>query len=133
FFFIAVKFLLPFSPKLFGGGVSSVRCYLCSDAQCELRIHIQTPNAIFLLTAQMLTDGLPQWVFHIRSFALDDTKRNTIDKQHQIGAVMLFAGASHYAVFFAYMKHIVPDVFPVNVLQGKTLFVAIYTLLQCLS
>ena len=58
---------------------------------------------------------------------------NSIYKQNQIGAVMLLTGTSHYAVFFAYMKYIVADIFPVDVLKRKTLFVAIYTLLQCLT
>ena len=46
---------------------------------------------------------------------------------------MLLTGASHYAVFFAYMKYIIINVFPVDVLKRKTLFITIYALFQGLT
>jgi hypothetical protein len=81
----------------------------------------------------MLTDSLFQGFFHVRSFTLNDAKWNAVNEQYQIGSVMLFTGASHYAEFFGYMKYIVADVFPVDILKCKTFFVAIYTLFQCLT
>ena len=78
----------------------------------------------------MLTDGLFQRVFHIGAFALNDAKRNAIDKQHQIGAVMLLARASHYAELFGYMKDVVLPVLPVDVLQREAFFIAIDALFQ---
>ena len=53
----------------------------------------------------------------MRSLALDDSKRNTVDEQHNIGARVMLLVLTVNGEFLGDMKYVVAEIIPVDIFQ----------------
>ncbi len=66
------KLLAPPRPELFGRGRRSITALLAVDGQQQHRIEVQRTDAVSLLVAEVLRNGLFDGVLHVGTLALDD-------------------------------------------------------------
>ena len=66
------KLLAPPRPELFGRGRRSVTALLAVDGQQQRRVEVQRTDAVGLLVAEVLRNGLFDGVLHVGTLALDD-------------------------------------------------------------
>lgn len=107
--------LFPHGPEFFWRACGGIFYAIFVGGQYNLGKLVQLGNVFFLLVADVLFHSL--LYTDLRCFALDDGKRNAIDKQNQIrpGVVQLIAAVN--GEFFGYMEQIVFRMLPVDIPQ----------------
>ncbi len=83
-------------------------------------------NFIILLVAYLLGDGLAYRVLNVRRLAFDHAKGNAIYKEYDIRPAGLVTAGPLDGKLFRDMKDVVLGMFPVDVVQGKTLDIAVH-------
>lgn len=130
---VGIKLFHPLGPEFLGGSVSGVGALVGGEAEEELGIDIERANAVRLLVAQVLGDGLLERVLHVRALALDDAQRDAVYEEHEVWPVVLLARAAHDAELFSHVKNVVVRVGPVDVLEREALLVAVDALFEGLA
>ena len=81
----------------------------------------------------MLRNRLLKRIFDVGAFALYHAQRNTINKQHYIGAICVAHSRAAYCKLFGNVECVVLEVLPVDILHHITLLVAIDNLFKSLA
>ena len=110
--------LFPHVPELLRRAGSGVLDAVLVGRHYDLRKHKQLRNILHLLIAHHLLNGLLHR--NMGGFALDHSKRNAVDKQHNIRTSGMLLVLTVNGVFICDMEHIVLRVLPVDILQVKT-------------
>ena len=113
-----IVFFLPHIPELtgrFGGGVFDG---IPVGGHDDLGVLKKLGNIIHLLVSYHLIHGLLYG--NVRSFALNDTEGNAVDKQHDIRASRVLLVQAVHREFLGDMEHVVFRVLPIDVFQVKT-------------
>ena len=75
------------------------------------------------MIAKLLGDGFIDRKILITSLVFDNNKRDTIDKQDDVGATLFFDAI--HTEFIRDMVNVILQIFPINVFKGERLLIAL--------
>ena len=105
----------PYVPELFSGRGCRILDFVFIGCHYDLSKLKQLRNILGLLIADHLLNRLIDR--NMRSLALDDSKRNTVDEQHDIRTRVVLLVLTVNGKFFGHMKKVFVEIIPVDISQ----------------
>ena len=124
------ELLAPPRPELFGRGRRGVTPLLAVDGQQQRRVEVQRTDAVGLLVAEVLRNGLLDGVLHVGTLALDDAERNAVHEEDDVGPVGVGHPRAADGKLLGNVEDVVARILPVDVLHHEALAVAVDNLFE---
>ena len=124
------ELLAPPRPELLGRGRRGVTALLAVDGQQQRRVEVQRTDAVGLLVAEVLRNGLLDGVLYVGTLALDDAERNAVHEEDDVGPVGLGHPRAADGKLLGDVEDVVARILPVDVLHHEALAVAVDNLFE---
>ena len=118
---------MPYAPKVLSCATGCIFDGIFVGRNHNLRKFEKLRNIILALIANHLFDRLID--IHRGSFALDHRKRNSVDKQNDVGTCILLLVQTVTRKLLCHMKYIIFGMLPVNIFEVKALGRSVHKLL----